>query len=163
MIEFYERLSPDPRFQRFIATLKPLVDWPALSSASAEHGAHTLLAEDADGDSPHVVALARCEPSGEPGVFEVVLLVHPDWQARGVGTILLEALLDAAEVRGVRRFRAFVLESNHRMLDMLERLTAIESRSSGSAVVEVVFTRSPARAHAGGDRCAVARDVGPHR
>ncbi len=161
--EFYEGLSPDAAFKRFIEMLKPLVDWPALSASPGEHGAHVLLAEDTDGDSPRVVALARCEPSGEPGVFEVVLLVHPDWEDRGLGTILLGALLDAAEVGGIRRFRAFVLASNHRMLDMLERFTAIESRSCGSEVIEVVFTRPAARPLPGAARRACAREAGPRR
>ena len=146
--EFYGRMSPDPMFQRFVAMMEPLVDWPRLAAAD-DAGRCMLLAEDTRTSPPDLVAVASCESASPEDNAEVALLVRPDWQDRGLGTTLFEALLDAAEARGIRRFRARVLAANHRMLDMLERCAAVESRSGRSGVIEIVFTRPPMPASAG--------------
>jgi hypothetical protein len=57
-------------------------------------------------------------------------------QGKGLGTILLEALLAAAAARGSMRFRAYVLADNLRMLDLLRRFTNVQERSIDSGVSE---------------------------
>jgi GNAT superfamily N-acetyltransferase len=121
--------------------MQPLVDWARLAAGDDAECRYTLLAEDAEVDPPDVVAVASWERPPSAETSDVALLVRHDWQGRGLGTALFEALLDAAEARGIRRFRALVLSDNHRMLDMLERCGAIESRSGGAGVIEIVFTR----------------------
>jgi GNAT superfamily N-acetyltransferase len=137
----YERVSPDPMFQQFAAVITPLVDWARLAADDAMGGRWTLLAEDTGASPSDVVAVASCERTPTAEMAQVALLVRHDWQDRGLGTALLDALLEGAEARGMRRFTAAVLASNHRMLDMLERCGAVESRSGGSGVTEIVFTR----------------------
>ena len=155
--EFYGRMSPDPMFQRFVAVLAPLVDWPRLAAAD-DAGRCMLLAEDTGTNPPDLVAVASCESAAPQEIAEVALLVRHDWQDRGLGTILFEVLLEAAEAQGIRRFRARVLAANHRMLDMLERCAAVESRSGESGVIEIMFTRPPMPAPAG---TAPVSTVGP--
>ena len=153
--ELYGRMGPDPVFQRFVAVMARLVDWARLAAAIDADGRCMLLAEVTGASPPDLVAVASCERSPTAETAEVVLLVRHDWQDRGLGTILLEALLDAAEARGIRRFTAAVLAGNHRMLDMLERCGAVESRSGGSGVIELVFTRPTAPASAAAARLPV--------
>ena len=153
----YGRMSPDPLFHRFVALMQPLVDWDRLAARDDAHRRYMLLAEDVGADPPDVVAVASCQGTPTAEISEVALLVRHDWQDRGVGTILFEALLDAGAALGIRRFRALVLADNHRMLDMLERCGAVESRSCGSGVIDVVFTRPAVRASA--DAAEGSRDV----
>jgi GNAT superfamily N-acetyltransferase len=47
---------------------------------------------------------------------EVSFLVRDDWQAKGIGTYLLEILTDIAAKRGVAGIEASVLTDNHSML-----------------------------------------------
>jgi len=47
---------------------------------------------------------------------EVAFVVHDEWQAKGMGTFLLEYLAQIARKRGVRRFFAKVLPTNKAML-----------------------------------------------
>lgn len=145
---FYGRMSPDPVFQRFVAVMEPLVDWTRLAAAE-DAGRCLLLAEDTRTNPPDLVAVASCESAPPEEISEVALLVRHDGQDRGLGTILFEALLEAAEARGIRRFRARVLAANHRMLDMLERCAAVQSRSGEAGVIEIVFTRPPGARPAG--------------
>ena len=68
-------------------------------------------------------------------------MIQDGWQNRGLGAIMLDALLAAGEARGLRRFRAFVLASNARMLGLLARRTDVKERHSASGVVELLFVR----------------------
>jgi ribosomal protein S18 acetylase RimI-like enzyme len=68
-------------------------------------------------------------------------VIQDEWQNRGLGTIMLDALLAAAEARGIRRFRAYVLASNARMLDLLARFTDVRERRTESGVTDLLLTR----------------------
>jgi len=74
---------------------------------------------------------------------EVAFVVQDGFQGQGLGVILLHALLDAAQARGIHRFRAFVLADNARMLDLLARFTHVLERSFQSGVVNILFERAP--------------------
>jgi len=89
--------------------------------------------------------VARYEPTDHQDVVEVAFVVQDGWQGKGLGTVLLHDLLRAAETRGIRRFCAYVLADNIRMLDMLTRFTTIVDRKIEMGVAEVTFTpRTPA-------------------
>ena len=60
--------------------------------------------------------------------------------------MLFSELLAAAELNGIRRFRAWVLADNRRMLDLIARLGEITQRSIDQGMAELVFTARPARA-----------------
>ena len=74
-----------------------------------------------------------------PSSVEVAFVVQDAWHGRGLGTILLDAVLRAAVARGVRQFRAFVLADNRRMLGLLARRTEITERKLEEGVVSVEF------------------------
>jgi acetyltransferase len=68
-----------------------------------------------------------------PDTAEMAVTVIDDWQRRGVGTVLLHALVDRARENGVRRFGAFVLSSNDAMITLLRELgeTRLIGREGG--------------------------------
>lgn len=63
-----------------------------------------------------LVGVANAERYPDSDVAEVAFLIRDDQQGRGVGSVLLEHLAAAAAERGVRRFEAWVLADNRRML-----------------------------------------------
>jgi hypothetical protein len=63
---------------------------------------------------------------------------------------MLGDLLAAAEARGVRRFRAYVLASNVRMLDLLARYTDVQERRMESGVINILLARRAGDAGAPG-------------
>jgi hypothetical protein len=77
----------------------------------------------------------------EEDTAEVALVVQDYWQGKGLGTILLEEILRAGGANGIRRFRAYVLADNRRMLAMLSRLTDVQERKIEQGVVDILFTR----------------------
>ncbi len=99
-----------------------------------------LVVEHAPGD---LIAVARYEGTDREDTAEIAFVVQDGWQNRGLGTILLGDLLQAAEVRGIRRFRADVLADNARMLDLLLRFTDVLERSTEFGVTSLVCARRP--------------------
>jgi RimJ/RimL family protein N-acetyltransferase len=100
----------------------------------------------AEHDTPtgvELIGVGRYEPSEEPDTAEVAFVVEDDWQGRGLGGILLDAVLEAAEARGIHRFRADVLADNHRMLRLLNTRTRVEERKTEDGVTGLRFRRGP--------------------
>jgi len=90
--------------------------------------------------------VGRYDALDEPATVEVAFVVQDSWQNRGLGTLLFDAILRAAVARSFRRFRAYVLSDNPRMLDLITRFTRVESRKADRGVTELVFTLRPAPA-----------------
>jgi len=64
----------------------------------------------------HIVAIAQYFSEADGETAEVAFLVQDEWQQRGMGTFLMEYLVQIARDRGVRRFYARVLPGNKPML-----------------------------------------------
>jgi RimJ/RimL family protein N-acetyltransferase len=74
------------------------------------------VVKDTGGES--IVGVAHFFLNPTSGRAEVSFLVRDDWQAKGIGTDLLEILCDIAQKRGVPGFDANVLVSNQNMLQV---------------------------------------------
>ena len=66
--------------------------------------------------------MARCvrAASGEQGEFAIV--VADAFQGRGLGTLLMQALMESARAAGLRRIEGLVLATNQRMLELMGSL-----------------------------------------
>jgi len=140
--ELYDRLSRDTAYQRFFTVMKRLPpDWARILATVDYRRRLALLAEH---DGPHgveLVGVGRYEPTDEPDTVEVAFVVQDAWQNRGLGAILVREVLDAADARGMRRFRAYVLSDNRRMLDLITRFGEVREHKMEQGVTELVFTR----------------------
>lgn len=100
-----------------------------------EHFAWALT----DGPDGLVVADARfIRHTEEPESAELAFTVGDDYQGRGIGTLLMEALSVSAHAGGVRRFTASVLSENYAMRSILNRYGA-RWESDGPGVVITVI------------------------
>jgi GNAT superfamily N-acetyltransferase len=86
------------------------------------------------------IGVVRYEPTNDPELVELGLVVVDDWQNRGLGRILLRVILRAAESNGIHRFRADILAENRRMLSLLASESQIQTWESGAGVTTVSFT-----------------------
>ena len=146
LISFHDHLSGQTAYQRFFNVVKHLPHTLAHFLANVDYRRRlALVAEYAEGPCRTLVGVARYDCTDQPDTAEIAFVIRDDWQNRGLGTMLLEALLAAATERGIGRFRAYVLASNERMLDMLTRFTDIHERHTEGGVTELLLTRRPAR------------------
>lgn len=143
LVALYDRLSSDTRYHRFFSAMRRLPpDW-ARFLANVDYHSRLALVVEAPGDPETLIAVARYEPTDEPDTAEVAFVVQDGWQDRGLGTILFAELLAAAELNGIRRFRAWVLADNRRMLDLIARFGQVCRRAVEQGVVELTFTARP--------------------
>ncbi len=148
----FDRLSPTTVFQRFFRVYTQLPDDWFEHFARVDYERRLALVAEVDSpDGPRLLGVARYEPTDTDGVAEVALVIEDSWQGQGLGRRLLEAILDAAEARGIHRFQADVLTENRRMLNLLRQTTSIESATTAHGVTELRFMR----------RSPVARMVPP--
>lgn len=144
LIEFYDGLSRQTAYQRFFALMRRLPpDWAHLLANVDYERRLALLAEHVEAGAAELVGVARYEPTDRPDTAELAFVIQDAWQNRGLGTVMLDALLAAAEARGIRRFRAYVLASNPRMIDLLVRFTEVLERRADSGVAELLLARRP--------------------
>jgi RimJ/RimL family protein N-acetyltransferase len=141
LIALYDRLSQHTAYQRFFAAMKRLPTNWAHFLANVDYQTRLALVVD-DPVSGELVAVGRYEPTSDPAVVEVAFVVQDAWQGKGLGRDLLRELIAAAEARGIRRFRAYVLAGNHRMLRLLNRYTRVLERRTESGVVDLLFERA---------------------
>lgn len=139
--ELYARLSSRTRYQRFFAVMPELPDAVQRLLACGDASRMSLIAEDEDTQGD-VVALGGFA-AVDDGTVEVGLVVRDDWQRQGVGIVLADKVLQAAEARGFHRFVANMQADNiaiRRLLGMVGHVLAAKTTTGG--VVEVVFERN---------------------
>jgi len=147
LVDLYERLSRHTAYQRFFTVLRRLPpDWYHFFANVDYVRRLAVVAERETVAGVQLIGVGRYEPSEEPDTAEVAFVVEDGWQGRGLGGILLDAVLEAAEARGIRRFRAYVRADNHRMLRLLHARTRVEDRKTEEGVTGLRFRRVAADA-----------------
>jgi acyl-CoA synthetase (NDP forming)/GNAT superfamily N-acetyltransferase len=109
--DFLERLEPEARWFRFFSAGVNLESAARDAVTPADGRALLVLTGEDDRVVGHGM-YARMEP----GEAEVAFAVDGAWQGRGLATMLLAHLADAAADEGVTVFSAITLPGNHRMI-----------------------------------------------
>ena len=126
----FARLSERSRYLRFQTPLTELSDRQLTHLTAVDHHDHeALVALDPDGDE--AIGVARFVRVSEHAA-ECAIVVADDWQNRGLGSELLERLVERAREEGVERFTALVLAHNTDALRLLERLGDTVHHGEGS-------------------------------
>src|SRR5512132_395524 len=147
LVDLYERLSRHTAYQRFFTVLRRLPsDWYRFLANVDYVRRLALVVERETVAGVQLIGVGRYEPAEEPDTAELAFVVEDGWQGRGLGGILLDAVLGAAEARGIRRFRAYVQADNYRMLRLLATRTQVEDRKTEEGVTGLWFRRVPADA-----------------
>jgi acyl-CoA synthetase (NDP forming)/RimJ/RimL family protein N-acetyltransferase len=109
---FHSRLSPESIYYRFFSPRPRLTDREVDHFTTVDyHDRVALIATVGD----TMIAVVRYDRT-DGTEAEVAFLVEDAHQGRGVGAVLLEHIAAAARERGIRRFVAYVLPDNRRMI-----------------------------------------------
>jgi protein lysine acetyltransferase len=115
---FLRALSMETMYRRFFSL--PRVDDRLLDLVAhpTECCSDALVALDGD----VVVGLASYDRlADDPTAAEVAVVIGDEWQHRGVGSTLMDALARAAWRKGVTRFTATMLSDNRPVVDFVHR------------------------------------------
>jgi RimJ/RimL family protein N-acetyltransferase len=141
LVALYGRLSEHTAYQRFFTLMRRLPpSWFHFFANVDYRRRLALVAEHDTTEGSEILGVGRYEPTEEETVAELALVVEDGWQGRGLGTLLLQQILDAGAARSITRFRAYVLADNERMLRLLASRVDIQQRKLEDGVVELIFT-----------------------
>jgi RimJ/RimL family protein N-acetyltransferase len=116
-------VSSETLYRRFMSTRapSPAVMHYLFEVDYVDHFVWVLV----DGtDGPVVADVRFVRDVNDASVAEIAFIVADDYQGRGIGGLLMDALTISAQVGGVRRFTARLLADNLRMRSILDRFGA---------------------------------------
>jgi RimJ/RimL family protein N-acetyltransferase len=136
----FQRLSPESRHQRFFGPMQSLTEAHLDYLTDVDHHDHeALVALDERGE--HLIGVTRYVRIAAT-VAEAAITVADDWQGRGVGTTLVEVLVQRALEEGIQVFSGSVLADNPAPLRLIEQAGDVTIKNAG-AVTEVEVTLQP--------------------
>jgi len=133
----FEHLSAESRRLRFISSKDQLSERELRYLTDVDGHFHEALAasDPRTGEGLGVARFIRLQD--EPHVAEVAVTVIDEWQHRGLGTLLLERLVERARSEGITHFSALISSDNTAMLELLRVAGAeIEPVAGGAGVLE---------------------------
>ncbi|HYH50664.1 MAG TPA: GNAT family N-acetyltransferase [Acidimicrobiia bacterium] len=134
----FERLSPESRYRRFFTPMKAMSESLLDYLTSMDYVNHfawaALSAEPGPDGQPMGAGVSRYIRLKDPTAAEMAVTVVDDWQGRGLGRVLLDALVVEALENGITRFEGDVLMENRPMHEMLRR-TGATFRPEGGGVL----------------------------
>ena len=111
----FRRLSPDSRYRRFLEPMPKLpVSMVRYLTEIDHHDHEAMVAVDERCNEGVGVARYVRDPA-RPDAAELAATVIDDWQGRGVGTLLTEAISMRAREEGITTFTALMLADNQEM------------------------------------------------
>jgi acyl-CoA hydrolase/GNAT superfamily N-acetyltransferase len=120
--EFFYSHSADTVYQRYHAPLKSLTPQQIQQLCTLDYDQQmALVGFTSEGGTEKMAAVGRYVLDRSTGLAEVAFTIHDDLQCRGIGTWLLQRLIEIARPRGIRGFVGYVLSSNVRMLNLFHR------------------------------------------
>jgi RimJ/RimL family protein N-acetyltransferase len=131
LLRGFARLSAASRRFRFLAPLHRLTSNQVRELTEVDQLNHVAIAvRDVGSSSRPGIGVARfVRLEEDPAVAEFAITVVDEYQRRGLGTLLLQLLLSAAQALQVRTLRGFLLADNLAMLRLLQKFGAGWRRS----------------------------------
>lgn len=139
LLDGFARLSPESRYRRFMGAIDSLSEQQLRYLTEidyVDHYAEVAIAVDEPG-APGIGVARYVRSREDPAIAEAAVAVVDDYHGRGVGTLLLDAIGAVALQNGITRFRAYVLQDNKPIRELLGNLGAQFSVIDGELMAEV--------------------------
>jgi RimJ/RimL family protein N-acetyltransferase len=161
LADFFARLSPRSRYQRFFTGMPPKLPSRMLDSlADVDGDRHVGLLAVGCG---RILGTARyLRRADEPAVADVAFSVADEVHGRGLGGLLMRELVAHAGRSGIRRFVFDVLAANEAALTVARSLGA-SLEPDGATVAGVIYIESGAETPSTSSARPIVRRVATHR
>jgi GNAT superfamily N-acetyltransferase len=137
LLRGFERLGTESRYRRFLVPMTELSEEAVRYLTEIDHHDHEAIIA-LDEETGEGVGVARyVRDPVRPDTAELAVTVIDDWQARGVGTLLVEVLSARAREEGITAFTALMLAGNADMLDMLSHIGPVRIVDQEAGTVEI--------------------------
>jgi acetyltransferase len=132
------RCGPDSRYGRFHGVVHEIPARYLREALTADPAVHDAVVIELPRRGGELIALGSAAGVHDPAgwAVEVGLLVHDDWQHRGLGSWLLAVLAARARYRGAELLRCDVLARDTHLLDVVRRTVGpLTVRREGAEVL----------------------------
>ena len=120
--EMFYKLSPESVHYRFFRMIKALPHEKLQEFLRVDYDADmSLVVLTNSSDQAELIGIAHYSKNPHTNIADSAYLVRDDWQGKGVGAAMLNALVDCAGQHGIAGFTADVLASNAGMLRVFYR------------------------------------------
>lgn len=138
-LEFLEHLSPEFRNARFLGLVQdPSPEVARRLAALDPRDAVGFIAVVSEDGGNREIGAAQFHVNAAGDSCDASLAVRGEWRNRGVGSLLMRRLIDAAEQRGVRRMRAYMPEASVEGAHLALR-TGFQRRADPHDPVTVIY------------------------
>jgi len=133
----FERLSAESRYLRFMGHKKLLSVRDLEFFTELDHADHEAIGaiDPLTGEGLAVARYMRYPQ--DRTAAEAAVVVIDAWQGRGLGSVLLERLVERARENGVERFEATLFTDNRAMLALFERIGDVEVLSHEGQTIQI--------------------------
>jgi acetyltransferase len=130
--EMLSTLSRETMRTRFFSVIKDISHEWLILFCNIDYDRHmAIVAELRENGNKKMIGVARLIMNPDLTSGEVAVLVHDNYQGKGLGTKFIEVLIGIARERGLEDIRADVLTENESMLRIFRRLGFITRFVSG--------------------------------
>jgi acyl-CoA hydrolase/GNAT superfamily N-acetyltransferase len=146
--EMFYKLSPESVHYRFFRMIKAMPHEKLQEFLRVDYDADMALVVLTDNsEKAQAVGIAHYSRDPRTNFADAAFLVRDDWQGKGIGTQLMNHLVDAARGHGIAGFTADVLTQNHGMLRVFHRCGyPVESElEEGAYGLRIPFTKRKTR------------------
>jgi len=160
LAEFFARLSPNSRYQRFFTGMPPKLPsgmLTALANVDGDHHVGLLALQKG-----RVVGAARYVRRDDSPAADIAFTVADEVQGNGLGNLLIRELKAHAARRGITRFVFDVLATNDAALAVARSLGARLHRN-GATIEGTIYIESGADTPSRSSERARLRRVATHR
>ncbi|MEJ8812827.1 bifunctional acetate--CoA ligase family protein/GNAT family N-acetyltransferase [Variovorax ureilyticus] len=127
-----QQLSPESRWFRFVSRFQELppvmlsrftlIDYDREMALVAVVRERIASSEGASADRERIVAVSRYFTNPDRSTCEFSLVVADDYKGQGLGSRLLESIIEVARDKGLAEIQGLVLSENAEMLKLVRRL-----------------------------------------
>lgn len=120
---FVHELSPQSKYYRFMHAVNELTPKMLAYFTQIDYSREmAIIAVTDDDDKQTQIGVARYIVNPDGNSCEFALVVSDQYPSQGLGSRLMEAIMEAARSYGIRIMEGEVLADNHRMLSLVKRL-----------------------------------------
>ena len=121
-VDFVERMSERSRYMRFFSAARGLTPQMLARFTQVDYDRELALIALPEPGADRILGVARYNTNPDGDSCEFAIAIADDWSGRGLGKVLMNALMSAARDAGYRSMTGSVLRENDGMLRLASRL-----------------------------------------
>ncbi len=138
--DIFYNLKPEDIYTRFFTKLASLSEDRAQHMCNVDYeNEMAFVAVVGDRENETIIGTSCYYRDPSDNLGEVGYMIRPEWQGKGVGTVLQERMTEHAKERGLNGFKADILVENIKMNSLFQKGVNVKVNVTGD-VKEVVVT-----------------------